>query len=114
MSFNSLNTKVNITFDCWTSPNHHSVMGVTAHWINDNWKLWDLVVAAVEIEGDHSVQNLEQHPFTVLEEFNLYPRSFVSPATMLQRTAQLQRAWSNGVSFLDSLEATTCLGVWLI
>uniref|UniRef100_M4B812 Uncharacterized protein n=1 Tax=Hyaloperonospora arabidopsidis (strain Emoy2) TaxID=559515 RepID=M4B812_HYAAE len=29
---------------------------------------------------------------------------------MLQRTAQLQRAWSNGVSFLDSLEATTCLG----
>ena len=114
MSFNSLNTKVNITFDCWTSPNHRSVMGVTAHWIDDNWKLWDLVVAAVEIEGDHSGQNLEQHLFNVLEEFNLLSKVFVSPATLLQRTAQLQRAWINGVSFLDSLEATTCSGVWLM
>ena len=47
-------------------------MGMTAHWIDDNWKLWDLVVAAVEIEGDHSGQNLEQHLFNVLEEFNLF------------------------------------------
>uniref|UniRef100_A0AAV1TQV6 Transposase n=1 Tax=Peronospora matthiolae TaxID=2874970 RepID=A0AAV1TQV6_9STRA len=29
-------------------------MGVTAHYIDKNWKLWNLVVAAVEIEGDHS------------------------------------------------------------
>ena len=89
-------------------------MGVTAHWIDDNWKLWDLVVAAVEIEGDHSEQNLDQHLFNVLEEFNLLSGSFVSPATMLQRTAQLQPVWSNGVSYLDSVEATTCLGVWLM
>ena len=92
MSFNSLNTKVNITFDCWTSPNHRSVMGVTAHCIDDNWKLWDLVVAAMEIEGDHSGMSLKKHLFNLLEESNLYPRSFVSLATILQRTAQLQRA----------------------
>ena len=76
MSFISLNTKVNITFDCWTSPNHRSVMEVTAHWIDDNWKLWDLEVAAVEIEGGHSGQNLEQRLFNVLEEFNFLSKVF--------------------------------------
>ena len=76
MTLNNLNTKVNTTFDCWTSPNLGFIMGVTAHWIDDNWKLWILVVATVQIEGDHNKQNLEQQLFNLLEEFNHLPKVF--------------------------------------
>ena len=44
---------------------------MTAHEVDDNWKLCNLVVAAVEIEGNHSGQNLEQQLFDLLEKFNL-------------------------------------------
>ena len=51
-------------------------MGVNAHWIDDNWKLWDLEVAAVEIEGDHSGMSLKKHLFNLLEESNLLSKVF--------------------------------------
>uniref|UniRef100_A0AAV1TSU0 AC9 transposase n=1 Tax=Peronospora matthiolae TaxID=2874970 RepID=A0AAV1TSU0_9STRA len=51
-------------------------MGVTAHYIDEKWKLWNLVVAAVEIEGDHSGQNLEHHLFEVLKKFNILDKLF--------------------------------------
>ena len=51
-------------------------MGVTAHWIDENQKLWNLVVAAVEIEGDHSGQKLDEQVFNVLEKFKFLPKVF--------------------------------------
>ena len=55
---------------------------MTAHWIYDNRNLWNLVIAVVEIEGDHSGQDLEHHLFKVLEDFDIVSEVFVSQAIL--------------------------------
>ena len=58
------------------SPEHLSITEVNSHWVDDNWKLWNLVVAVMEIERKHSGQKLDQQLFNVLEEFNLLTMLF--------------------------------------
>ena len=41
-------------------------MGVTAYSIGDNWRLCNLVIAALGIEGEYSGKNLKQHLFEFL------------------------------------------------
>lgn len=67
---------VSVTCDTWTSPNHKSILGVTAHWIDSDWVLRDLVIAVVVVEGDHSGANLGRHMVAIFEEYGLGGKLF--------------------------------------
>jgi hypothetical protein len=67
---------VNLTCDTWTSPNFQSVLGVTAHWIDAEWKPRDLTVAAIRMRGEHSGENIAKHLSQVLHEVALTERIF--------------------------------------
>lgn len=53
-----LSSNVSFTIDCWTSANQHPFQGVTAHWIDDNWKIQSTVLDLALLEGPHTGKNL--------------------------------------------------------
>ena len=40
--------KLSLTSDLWTSPNCKSILGVTGHWITNDWILKDVLLDAVK------------------------------------------------------------------
>jgi hypothetical protein len=63
--------KLSFTLDGWTSKNQISFLGITVHWINENWKLKNTVLDFCHIEGPHSGENIASKLFETLKEFGL-------------------------------------------
>jgi hypothetical protein len=52
-SLASARSKINISFDAWSSPNHLSLLGVVAHWLNESRKLKTALLALRPVEGHY-------------------------------------------------------------
>ena len=63
--------RVSLTIDGWTTDNHISLLGITVHWINNEWMLRERVLALENLEGEHSGEYLAKVLRTVLKEFSL-------------------------------------------
>ena len=50
--------KISFALDAWTSPKILSFLGITYHYIDSDWKLKDILVDFVCLEGSHSGENL--------------------------------------------------------
>ena len=46
--------------DAWTSSNYIPFLGITAHWITNEWELKNTLVDFVKLEGPHSGQNIKE------------------------------------------------------
>jgi hypothetical protein len=66
-----LSGKVSLTLDGWISKNQISFLGITIHWITNDWKLNSTVLDFSYIEGPHSGENIASKLFEVLREFKL-------------------------------------------
>ncbi|GES96419.1 zinc finger BED domain-containing protein RICESLEEPER 2-like [Rhizophagus clarus] len=66
-----LSGKISLTLDGWTSKNQISFLGITIHWITDDWKFNSTVLDFFHLEGPHSGENIASKLFEVLKEFNL-------------------------------------------
>lgn len=64
-------TKIHISADLWTSPNHKSILGLIAHYINKGGKLTHTVIAVRELEGQHKGKNQARLIEKVLKEFRI-------------------------------------------
>ena len=49
---------ISISFDLWTSPNGHAVLGVVAHFINKDGKRRHVVLGLREVVGEHTGENI--------------------------------------------------------
>ena len=63
--------RVSLTIDGWTTNNHISLLGITVHWINNEWMLRERVLALEKLEGEHSGEYLAKVLRTVLIEYSL-------------------------------------------
>ncbi|XP_078444856.1 zinc finger BED domain-containing protein DAYSLEEPER-like [Wolffia australiana] len=63
--------KVAITLDCWTSANRISFLGVTVHWIDEEWKMCECVLTIRQLEGTHTGECLSEIVVEVLSDFNV-------------------------------------------
>ncbi|CAG8815869.1 24110_t:CDS:1, partial [Cetraspora pellucida] len=52
--------KILYTLDTWTSKNQKSFIGITAHWILENWKLQQCTIEFCYFEGSYSGKNLAE------------------------------------------------------
>jgi len=43
--------RISFTLDIWTSPSTKSFLSITAHYINDNWKLRNVLIDFIQIFG---------------------------------------------------------------
>ena len=50
-SFKNITGKISFTIDIWTSPSAKSFLSLTAHYIDDDWKLNNILVDFIQIFG---------------------------------------------------------------
>jgi len=55
----NLSSKISFTTDIWTSPNTKSFLSLTAHFINENWELQNVLVDFIQIHGSHTGENIK-------------------------------------------------------
>ena len=56
--FKNVSGRISFTLDAWTSRNMISFLGITCHWIDDDWALHETLVDFVKLSGAHSGDNL--------------------------------------------------------
>ena len=62
--------KISFALDTWTSPNMLSFLGITCHYIDSDWKLKDILVDFVCLEGSHLGENLANSFIQCLQKKN--------------------------------------------
>jgi len=70
-TFKKIPGKISITIDAWTSPNYIAFLGITAHWVNKNWEMEELLIEFVHLKGPHSGDNMATAFMKALEELGI-------------------------------------------
>ena len=65
---------IHLTRDLWTSPNHLGLLGITAHFTNEEQQLQALTIGLKEIQGAHSGENQASILLDILEDFKIKAR----------------------------------------
>ncbi|CAG8605055.1 21387_t:CDS:2 [Gigaspora margarita] len=79
-----INTQADIialTFDLWTSRAHNSYLGITCHWISDEFKMYDLTLSVTEMGEYKTASNIVSTIEPILEEFGISGGKLVSITT---------------------------------
>ncbi|GBC23981.2 ribonuclease H-like protein [Rhizophagus irregularis DAOM 181602=DAOM 197198] len=88
-------SKISFTIDAWTSSNNFSFLGITAHWVTENWKLKSFLLDFIKLEGPHSGANIKDAFLKSLKNFNIESK-------ILEVTTDNA---SNNVTFLKAVES---------
>lgn len=64
-------SSIHLTLDLWSSPNHLSLLGIVAHYTDDNGQLTNAVLGMQEVDGEHTGENLALVVIEVLEEYQI-------------------------------------------
>jgi hypothetical protein len=71
----SANSKINLSFDLWTSPNRRlSLLGVVAHYLDKGFEPRALWLALPRMTGAHTAASLSTQLVTILDHYNLRER----------------------------------------
>lgn len=62
---------ISLTTDGWTSTAIDSYLTFTAHYFDDNWKLYSVTLSIEEIQESHTAENLKDSIMNVIESWNL-------------------------------------------
>lgn len=74
--FEKFTAKINLTTDIWTSPNGKAILAITAHWVDNNFVLRELILDAIELKGKHTGVNIANHVVATLKRFDLENKIF--------------------------------------
>lgn len=50
--------KISFTTDCWTSPSTKSFLSLTAHFINKEWELKNIIIDFIQMQDSHTGSNI--------------------------------------------------------
>jgi len=67
----SAQSKINLSFDIWTAPNHLPFLGIEAHFIDRNSKFQNLLIAFRLILGSHTGENIALIINEIIDFFNI-------------------------------------------
>ena len=70
-TLSTVNSKVCLVIDCWTSSNQISFLGVVARFIDNDWKHKTFALDLIELLGPKSGENIANALIPVLEEFKI-------------------------------------------
>ena len=67
-----ISSKVSLTTDIWTSDvSKDCYLGITMHYINNDWKLKNLLLDIIPINGSHTAELITNNLLQIFEEFNI-------------------------------------------
>jgi hypothetical protein len=68
----SASTKINLSFDLWTSPNRRlSLLGVVAHYLDQRFEPRALLLALPRMSGAHTAMSLSTQLVSILDHYNI-------------------------------------------
>ena len=70
----SVDSKISLTLDCWTSPNGLAFLGVTGHYIDAQWTPRELVLDFLPLHGAHTGENLRKALVGVCDRAGILPK----------------------------------------
>lgn len=108
-------SKISFTIDGWTSVGNNSYYGVTAHFIDHNWKLQTLVIDFLPSNGKHTGKDIAQLFYNMLCEHRLTEKiqgitldNAAANTTFVKELAKL--ITSAGINFDASDNHFRCFG----
>jgi hypothetical protein len=78
---NTQTDMIAFTFDLWTSRAHDSYLGLTCHWISDEFKIYDFTLCVTEIGEYKTADNIVSIIEPVLNEFGISGSKIISITT---------------------------------
>lgn len=66
--------KISFTMDIWTSPSTKAFLAITAHYIDNNWKLQSLLIDFVQIFGQHTGENIKNTFVFALQNLSIHTK----------------------------------------
>ena len=70
--FINLDSKISFTTDCWTSSNYIAFMGITGHWIDEDWKLHVTTLDFLELGKSHTGIHLYEALMKVIDTYEIH------------------------------------------
>ena len=67
-------SRIHISFDLWTSPNHRAFVGIVAHWLDEDLKKQDTLIGFRRVRGSHSSENIAEAMIPLLQMYELGPK----------------------------------------
>ncbi|KAM3537406.1 hypothetical protein ARSEF1564_009669 [Beauveria bassiana] len=67
-------SRINISFDAWSSRKFTSLLGLTVHFLDDEGKFRTFLLGLPRIEGRHSRENLADRVSEIIHEYNIEGR----------------------------------------
>ena len=70
----SLEGKIALSLDAWTSSNQYAFLAIVAHYITNKGELEELLIDFRELSGEHTGENMAQAVWETLTEYDLIGR----------------------------------------
>jgi hypothetical protein len=86
--------RISFAMDAWTSANYIPFLGITVHWVDENWKSRCLLMSLEPLSGPHSGENLSKVFVKACKEFSIFTKIH----------AITTDSASNNITFMQHLE----------
>ena len=67
-------SRIRLSYDLWTSPNHKAMITIVAHWTSEDYEVKTGLLAIREVHGEHTGENIANVVYSVLKEYNIHDR----------------------------------------
>ena len=67
-------SRIHISYDLWTSPNHKAMIAIVAHWTAEDYEVKSALLAIREVHGEHSGLNIADVVYPVMKEYDIHSR----------------------------------------
>lgn len=67
-------SRIHISYDLWSSPNHKAMIAIVAHWTAEDYKVKAALLAIKEVHGGHTGRNIASVVFPLLKEYDIHYR----------------------------------------
>lgn len=111
----NLDSKISCTIDGWTSLSNTCFYGITAHYVDENFKLYSLVLDFIPASGGHTGQDIATIFFNVLTDFGIEKKlqgitvdNVASNTTFVYELQTLMNV--NNISFDPESQHFRCFG----
>ena len=67
-------SRIHISYNLWTSPNHKAMIAIVAHWTAEDYDVKSALLAIREVRGEHSGENIANVVYPVLKEYDIHSK----------------------------------------
>src|SRR5438046_3371464 len=67
-------SRIHISYDLWTSPNHKAMIAIVAHWMMEDYDMKSALLAIREVHREHSGENIANVVYSVMKEYDIHSK----------------------------------------